>query len=144
MKLLKVILLLFLIIGCSEMNPLGSQISSKKQVVAVGDSLIVSTEELGLKTNFTIHEEAIDEFGADNWLLVNITGTNHIIEDGLLFPLDSLVFHFVQDSVSIDYDLIFSYPRLIPQPSGTIFETFSPENRDDPITERFVYYIVKK
>ena len=138
MKLFKILFLSVVIIGCSEM---GSPVCSKKRQVAIGDSLIVSTEELGLKTNFTIHEDAIDEFGAGNWLLVNITGVNYGVIEGLRFAVDSLVFHFIQDSVSIDYELIFAYPRIIPPPSNMVFETFSPENLDDPITERFVYYI---
>jgi len=144
MKLFKILLLSFVIIGCNETSPMDSNVSSQKQQVAVVDSLIVSTEELGLKSNFTIHEEAIDELGAENWLLVNITGINNVVILGLSFATDSLFFHFVRDSVSIDYDLVFAYPRLIPPPSGTIFETFSPENKDDPITERFVYYIANK
>ena len=145
MKPLKILVLLFLFINCSGLNPLVVQANKgQREQTVFGDSLIVSTEELGLKSNFTIHESAIDSLGADNWLLTEITGDSHGVIDGVKFAIDGLKFHFVQDSSAIDYDLIFAYPRLIPPPDNTVLETFSPENKDDPITERFVYYIATK
>ena len=96
---------------------------------------------MGLNRNFTLHKDAINKLGTENWLLVNITGTNEGVIEGGSFPMDNLVFHFEDAGEPVVYELLFNYPRLSPAPTSTVFETFSPENKDDKVTEQFVYYI---
>jgi len=98
---------------------------------------VVRPGDFGLDTNFTLHESIMDTIGADSFLIVGVSGTNHF--DGL--PLDNLVFEFDKTSEPIDYTLRFERNRLPKLPPNTALELFSPENKNDPLTESWLYYI---
>ena len=106
-------------------------------------TLNIKVADLGLKPNFTLHSDAINEFGKGNWRLVNVTGSANIIHEGGSFPISDLVFHFEDNGEPVKYKLQFNSTRLRPAPPETILEVFSPENKDGG-DEQFLYYLEDK